>query len=172
LKLVLFNIPVNELADAMLGNTILLLASYSAISLGVAVAAPLTEPNNLSAKQFIDDQRLNGRRALPGSKMDVVESVRITGGDSTEDTHWDRRTKRDDTECVRITGSGGYYLEEVPRTPRVRRDSVRIAGAEETGDTPWGRRIKRDEDGPDNGNEWGKVKARGDSDDGAEKEND
>jgi hypothetical protein len=47
-----------------------------------------------------------------------------------------------------------------------------ITGAEEAGDTGRGGRIKRDEDGAGSGIEWGKVKARGDTGDGLEKETD
>ena len=90
-------------------RTTLLLASCSALYFGLATAARVVDTRDPTARR---------------------DSVRITGGEGTEDTPW---TERDDADS----------LNDTPWVDRVRRedtDSVRITGGEETDDTPWGRR--------------------------------
>jgi len=110
----------------ILAKATLLVASCSALSIGLAVATPLAHTHDRRDAVSIENR----------------DSVRITGGEGTEDTPW---TKRDDPDSVRITG--GDSTNDTPWTDRVKRDntdSVRITGGDSTNDTPWADRVKRD----------------------------
>ncbi|KAK0638647.1 hypothetical protein B0T16DRAFT_421488 [Cercophora newfieldiana] len=155
----------------MLVKTALLLVSCS---LAVAVAAPLAQPDDLVAKQFIDNPRFGGRDSTLIEERDETDSVRITGVGSDAAPI----EGRDDTDSVRITGVGG---ESAPIDERDETDSVRITrggqggyyveniaprdGSGEQGPDPgheWGFvPIKARDDGPGRETDWGKVK-RGD----------
>jgi hypothetical protein len=133
------------LADMILARTTLLVASCSALSIGLAVAAPLARTHDRRDAVSVekrDSVRItsgDGTEDTPWTKRDDSDSVRITGVDSTNDTPWG--VKRDNTDSVRITGGGG--TDDTPRTKRDDSDSVRITGGDSTNDTPWTDRVKR-----------------------------
>jgi len=121
----------------MLAKTAILLASFSAVCLGVAVAAPLAQPERLSARDYIDNPRFRSRNPAVIARGDDTDSVRITG-DGTDDTHWG---KRDDPDSVRITG-------DTPWGRRARSES----GDDGDGFVP----IKGRDDGLDKEMDWGR----------------
>lgn len=124
----------------ILARATFLVASCSALSIGLAVAAPLAHIHDSIEKR--DSVRItsgDGTEDTPWTKRDDSDSVRITGGDSTNDTPWG--VKRDNTDSVRITGGDG--TDDTPWAKRDDSDSVRITGGDSTNDTPWTDRVKR-----------------------------